>query len=59
MPWNAANRTKYEVIRDCYSSDMSDAAFEPVAPLRPAFEQLEALLGFPWPFPGQPRRSAL
>jgi transposase len=36
MPWNEADRVKYEVIRDRYSSDMSDEEFEWVAPLLPA-----------------------
>jgi hypothetical protein len=30
-PRNEADRSKYEVIRDRYSSDMSDAAFERIA----------------------------
>ena len=36
MPWNEADRVKYEVIRDRYSSDMSDAEFELISPLLPA-----------------------
>ena len=28
MPWNEADRVKYDVIRDRYSTDMSDAEFE-------------------------------
>ena len=35
MPWNEADRIKYEVIRDRYSSDMSDAEFELISPLLP------------------------
>jgi len=36
MPWNEADREKYEVIRDRYSSDMSDLECELIAPLLPA-----------------------
>ena len=36
MPWNEADRAKYEVIRDRYSTDMSDAEFELISPLLPA-----------------------
>ena len=36
MPWTAADRAKYDVIRDRYSTDMSDAEFELIAPLLPA-----------------------
>jgi transposase len=36
MPWNEADREKYEVIRDRYSTDMSDAEFEIVRDLLPA-----------------------
>ena len=35
MPWNEADRAKYEVIRDRYSTDMSDAEFELILPLLP------------------------
>ena len=35
MPWNEADRTKYDVIRDRYSTDMSDAEFELVSALLP------------------------
>jgi len=35
MPWNEADRAKYEVIRDRYSTDMSDAEFELISPLLP------------------------
>lgn len=35
MPWNEADREKYEVIRDRYSSDLSDAEFNLVAPFFP------------------------
>lgn len=35
MPWNEADRAKYEVIRDRYSSDMSDAEFERISGLLP------------------------
>jgi transposase len=40
MPWNEADRAKYEVIRDRYSTDMSDAEFELIAPLLPAPKKL-------------------
>jgi transposase len=36
MPWTEADREKYEVIRDRYSTDMSDAEFEIVRDLLPA-----------------------
>lgn len=36
MPWNEAGRAKYAVIRDRYSSDMSEAEFALIAPLLPA-----------------------
>ncbi|HEY8163716.1 MAG TPA: hypothetical protein VIF34_15825 [Methylocystis sp.] len=36
MPWNEADREKYEVIRDRYSTDMSDAEFELISSLRPS-----------------------
>ena len=36
MPWNEADRVKYAVIRDRYSSDMSEAEFALIAPLLPA-----------------------
>ena len=35
MPWNEADREKYEVIRDRYSSDLSDAEFALIAPFFP------------------------
>jgi hypothetical protein len=35
MPWNEADRTKYDVIRARYSSDMSEAKFALIAPLLP------------------------
>src|SRR5271167_5155901 len=35
MPWNEADRLKYDVIRDRYSTDMSDAEFELVCALLP------------------------
>ena len=35
MPWNEADRSKYEVIRERYSSDMSEAEFALIAPLLP------------------------
>jgi hypothetical protein len=31
-PWNEADRATHEVIRDRYSTDMSDAEFELIAP---------------------------
>jgi transposase len=36
MSWNEADREKYAVVRDRYSSDMSDAEFALIAPLLPA-----------------------
>ena len=36
MPWNEADRAKYAVILDRYSSDMSEAEFALIAPLLPA-----------------------
>jgi len=36
MPWNEADRAKYAVIRDRYSSDMSEAEFALIAPFLPA-----------------------
>lgn len=36
MPWNEADRAKYDVIRDRYSSDLSDAEFALIFPLLPA-----------------------
>ena len=36
MPWNEADRAKDAVIRDRYSSDMSEAEFALIAPLLPA-----------------------
>ena len=36
MPWNEADQAKYAVIRDRYSSDMSEAEFALIAPLLPA-----------------------
>ena len=35
MPWNEADRKKYDVIRPCYSSDMSEAEFALIEPLLP------------------------
>ena len=35
MPWNESDRTKYEVIRARYSSDMSEAELALIAPLLP------------------------
>ena len=35
MPWNEADRAKYDVIRDRYSTDMSDAEFELISALLP------------------------
>ena len=35
MPWNEADRMKYEVIRARYSSDMSEAEMALIAPLPP------------------------
>lgn len=39
MPWNEADRVKYEVIRERYSSDMSDAEFALIRPLLPSPKQ--------------------
>jgi transposase len=35
MPWNEADRKKYEVIRERYASDLSDAEFALLQPLLP------------------------
>ncbi len=35
MPWNEADREKYDVIRERYSSDMSDAEFALISALLP------------------------
>ena len=35
MPWNETDREKYAVIRDRYSSDLSDEEFELVSPFFP------------------------
>ena len=35
MPWNEADRAKYDVIRERYSTDMSDAEFEVIRNLLP------------------------
>jgi hypothetical protein len=40
MPWNEAERAKYEVIRDRYSTELSDAEFELIAPLLDAPKKL-------------------
>jgi transposase len=40
MPWDEADRAKYDVIRDRYSTDMSDAEFELISPLLPAPKKL-------------------
>lgn len=36
MPWSETDRAKYDVVRERYSTDMSDAEFELIAPLFPA-----------------------
>jgi transposase len=36
MPWNDADRAKYDVIRERYSSDLSDGEFALIFPLLPA-----------------------
>jgi transposase len=36
MPWNEADRAKYDVIRERYSTDMSTAELALIAPLLPA-----------------------
>ena len=36
MPWSEADRAKYDVIRERYSSDLSDAEFGLIFPLLPA-----------------------
>jgi len=38
MSWNAADRTKYAVVRTRYSTDMSDAEFALILPLLPALK---------------------
>ena len=35
MPWSEADRAKYDVIRERYSSDLSDAEFGLIFPLLP------------------------
>ena len=40
MPWNETDRAKYEVIRERYSSDMSDAEFALISGLLPAPKRL-------------------
>ena len=35
MPWNEADRVKYHVIRERYSSDLSDEEFGLIFPLLP------------------------
>jgi len=35
VPWNEADRAKYDVVRERYSSDMSDAEFERISGLLP------------------------
>jgi transposase len=39
MPWNEADRAKYDVIRDRYSSDLSDVEFAVISPLLPALRK--------------------
>lgn len=39
MPWSEADREKYEVIGERYSTDMSDAEFELIAPLLPGLKK--------------------
>ena len=39
MPWNEADRAKYDVTRARYSSDMSPAELALIAPLLPAPER--------------------
>src|SRR5271166_5576309 len=36
MPWSKADRAKYDVIRERYSSDLSDPEFALIFPLLPA-----------------------
>ena len=36
MPWSEADRRKYDVVRERYSSDLSDAEFALIFPLLPA-----------------------
>lgn len=36
MPWSEAHRAEYDVIRERYSSDLSDAEFALILPLLPA-----------------------
>ena len=42
MAWNEADREKYEVIRDRYSSDMSEAEYELIWPLLPSPKKRDA-----------------
>ncbi len=36
MPWSEADRAKYDVVRERYSSDLSDAEYALILPLLPA-----------------------
>src|SRR5208283_3224565 len=36
MPWSEADRAKYDVVRERYSSDLSDAEYALIFPLLPA-----------------------
>src|SRR5580700_2066872 len=36
MPWSEADRAKYDVIRERYSSDLSESEFALIFPLLPA-----------------------
>ena len=40
MPWNEADRVKYDVIRARYSSDMSEVEFALISPLLPPPKRL-------------------
>ena len=42
MPWSEADRAKYDVIRERYSSDLSESEFALIFPLLPATRDEEA-----------------
>jgi hypothetical protein len=62
MPWSETDRAKYDVIRERYSSDLSDAEFELIFPLLPARKRRgrKPISAREWrdrqDFPGRPRR---
>ncbi len=42
MPWSEADRAKYDVIRERYSSDLWDGEFALIFPLLPAQKNEDA-----------------